>query len=109
MSKEELQAELANAKTNVDRINALIQAFDTSPENNVFESMERAESVLQNRLRGMAFEDCEGAGNCGLDSYSQEFIVDGNHYIGTLKLEYNRHDKTYYYIDDSEWTILPKA
>ena len=56
----------------------------------------------------MAFEDCEGAGNCGMDKYTQEFIVGDMHYIATLTVEYNRHDKTYYYIDETDFTVTPK-
>jgi len=54
-------------------------------------------------LRAKAREDCEGAYNwaynCGLDEYTQEFIVGSTKYLGTAKFEYNRHDKTYYYIE----------
>ena len=86
---------------------ANLNAFKESPENNVFESLDEAEGVLEDRLADMAFEDCEGAGNCGLDEYIQEFIVDGKHYLAKLKCEYNRHDKTYYYLDGREFTVTP--
>ena len=108
MSKEELQNELNLAKQRVAEIEERIYAFDTAPENNVFASLEEASSVLEDRLTNQAFKDCEGAHNCGAEEYSQEFIVDGIHYIGTLKLEYNRHDKTYYYIDGSRWSVEKK-
>jgi hypothetical protein len=108
MDKAALEVELNAAKQRVSEIEQAIEAINTAPENNVFESMDKAQSELEQRLRDQAFEDCEGAGNRGQDEYSQEFIVDGVHYIGTLAVEYNRHDKTYYFIDSSEWSVKPK-
>jgi hypothetical protein len=107
MTKEELQAAVTVArKTLADAEDALL-AFDALPENNVFASLYDAEGALEDRLRNEAFKDCEGAGNCGDDEYTQEFIVDGVRYVGTLSVEYNRHDKTYYYIDSAEFTYAP--
>jgi hypothetical protein len=77
-------------------------------ENNVFETMDKAEAVIENALLVMARDDCEGARNCGAESYSREFMVDGKTYVGTLTCEYNRHDKTYYYIDGHEFAVKPK-
>lgn len=80
-------------------------AFDCAPENNVFDSLEIAEYSLFDKLEGFAQADCEGSHSCGSPEYCQEFIVGGVHYLATLAVEYNRHDKTYYYIDSSEFTI----
>lgn len=52
----------------------------------------------------MADDDCEGSHNCGLDEYRQEYIVDNIKYVGILNVEYNRHDKTYYYVEDSSYS-----
>lgn len=108
MNKAELREELKKATQRVTEIESAIFAIDAAPENNVFSSLEEAGQVLAERLHDEALEDCEGAGNCGADAYLQEFIVDGVHYIGTLSVEYGRHDKTYYYIDDIDWSVKPK-
>ena len=56
----------------------------------MFATLEEAAGVLEERLDGWAFEDCQGAYNVGRDEYTQEFIVDGKHYMATAKYEYNR-------------------
>ncbi len=106
VTKEELQqsvkfcmGELAIAETN-------LAEFIAAPENNVFATLQDAENKLEGRLEGMAHEDCEGSGSCGSDEYTQEFIVDGVHYMATYRPEYNRHDKTYYYIDGAEFSVV---
>ena len=108
MTIEELKAAVKTAKEGVAVAEQALAAFEALPENNVFESLEKAES-LEDVLRGRAHEDCEGAGNCGAEEYMQEFMVDGVVYAATLTVEYNRHDKTYYYIDGSEFSIAAKA
>ena len=80
--------------------------FDSLPENNVFESMELAEARIQNVLLREAKNDCEGANNCGVDEYRRKFMVDGIVYEGILRCEYDRHDKTYYYIDRHEFEVV---
>ena len=84
-----------------------LAVFDALAENNVYDTVEIAEDNLHQILQDRAFEDCEGAGNCGLDEYRQEFLVDGKKYIAILGVEYNRHDKTYYYIDGTDFCIEP--
>jgi len=108
MNKSELESALKLARQQVEESTAALKAIEMAPENNVFASLQEAEDTLSERLREEAFNDCEGAGNCGADAYVQEFIVDGVHYIGTLQVEYNRHDKTYYYIEETSWTASPK-
>lgn len=106
-TKEELVQAVLNAKQALAAAEVALEAFDTAPENNVFATLEEAESVLEDRLRQQAFQDCEGAHNCGNDEYEQEFVVDGKHYMATAKFEYNRHDKMYYYIDGSDFSVAP--
>lgn len=107
MSKEELQAAVVVLKRQFGEAEAALATFIASPENNVFETLEEAEEALEERLRKEAHQDCEGAGNCGAEEYEQEFIVDGIHYQGKLSVEYDRHDKTYYYIDRARFTYEP--
>lgn len=101
--KQALQASATAARTALQGIEDAIKAWDSLPENNVFESLEAA-AALEDTLRDLAFRDCEGAGNCGAPIYERGFMVDGVRYIGTLTVEYNRHDKTYYYIDGATFT-----
>lgn len=107
MSKEELQQAVQEAKQKLFEAESALEDFMSSAENNVFASLEDAEHQLENRLRNQAFEDCEGAGNCGAEEYFQEFIVDGILYEGKLSVEYDRHDKTYYYIDRARFSYEP--
>lgn len=107
MTKEELQTTVTQAEAALTAAKAELEAFDGLPENNVFPTLEDAEGELEDRLRGQAHADCEGSYNCGADEYTQEFIVDGKHYMGTLSVEYDRHDKTYYYIDRARFTYAP--
>jgi len=108
MSKERLQGNIKAAKAMLTAAETELAAFIAAPENNVFDSVDMASAVLEDRLSDMAHADCEGAGNRGLDEYKQEFIVDGLHYIATYKPEYNRHDKTYYYVEDATFTVAQK-
>jgi hypothetical protein len=72
-------------------------------ENNTFDTLKQAASAIKDKLLSLAREDCEGSDNCGNETYTQNFIVAGEEYKGTLKCEYNRHDKKYYYIETSEF------
>jgi hypothetical protein len=107
--KEHLDREVSRARIALAAAGRALELFESRPENNVFASVEEAASALENRLMDKAHDDCEGSHNCGLDVYTQEFIVDGKHYIAKLKCEYNRHDKTYYYVDGHTFTTEPVA
>jgi hypothetical protein len=106
-TREDLQANITAAEKNLNAAKEGLAAFDALPSNNVFETLAKAEGVLEDKLRGLASADCEGSYNRGADEYTQEFIVDGVHYIGTLKVEYNRHDKTYYYVEEASFSYVP--
>lgn len=107
MTKEELQQAVKVAEQKLAAANQALQAFLTAPENNVFENLEDGALSVHGALESQANLDCEGSHNCGLEVYEQEFIVDGIHYLGKLTCQYNRHDKTYYYLDESEFTYEP--
>lgn len=104
MNKQELQAAVKSAAMILAAAEVALAAFEAQAENNVFETLPKALSAVEDKLLGQANQDCQGAHNCGADHYEQEFIVDGVRYLGTLTVEYNRHDKTYYYIDGSDFT-----
>jgi len=75
------------------------------PENNKFSDMKVAERAIEAKLEVEAEMDCEGKYNCGNPQYTQEFYVNDVLYIGILDVEYNRHDKTYYYVEESTFTV----
>ncbi len=92
-----LEGELANAR-------CALADFDAAAENNIFLTLEDA-AGLEDILLERASEDCEGSHNCGLDEYRQEFMCDGKKYVAILDVEYNRHDKRYYYVDGHGFKI----
>lgn len=94
-----LQKELQEAEFNLD------QALCSHQCNN-FSSLDEAESMLYDELWSQASKDCEGSHNCGLDQYSQPFSVGDKQYIAVASVEYNRHDKTYYYVDSFSLKIV---
>lgn len=108
MTRRELNEAIKVAQANVAVAQKALDDFESLAENNVYASMEEA-GVLEEILAGRAFEDCEGSYNCGSPIYEQEFMVDGIVYVATLEVKYNRHDKTYYYIDSREFKIEPKV
>ena len=76
-------------------------------ENNVYSSIEEA-TELEGTLSAYAHADCEGSYNCGSSSYSREFMVGEDRYVAKLEnIEYNRHDKTYYFVDGYDFNIYP--
>ena len=77
----------------------------SSPEYNKFDNMEVASVAIESKLEVQAEEDCEGSYNCGNPQYIQQFYVNDMLYEGVLDVEYNRHDKTYYYVENSEFTV----
>ena len=108
-TKQELQQAIATAKTTLADAKSDLLEWQSRVENNVFQSMEDAESDIEDALMKLARDACEGAYNCGATSYTREFMVDGKVYVGTLTLGYNRHDKTYYYIDEHEFSVIEKV
>jgi hypothetical protein len=106
-TREELTAAIAVAQAKLTEAKGALAAFEAKAENNVFETIEKAAYKVEAMLESRAHQDCEGSHNCGRDEYTQEFMVAGVKYIGTLKVEYNRHDKTYYYIDGTDFSYAP--
>lgn len=103
-TREELNKKVAETKAAYDTAIHNLYKFDAKAENNVFATLDEAESEVEDKLLNEASDDCAGAGNMGCEAYTQEFMVDNVAYIGTLTVEYNRHDKTYYYVDGSNFT-----
>lgn len=103
-TKLELEAAVSTAQTALNLAQQALEAFNDAPENNQFDDLSDALGAIEEKLLETASGDCEGSYNFGLPKYTQEFIVNGTRYVGTLTVEYNRHDKTYYYVDEHEFT-----
>ena len=103
-TRQSLELTVKLAKQNLEAAEAALAAFNELAEHNVFKSIEEACSTLKSTLRNRAVADCEGSYNCGAEEYTQEFMVDGVKYMATLKCEYNRHDKKYYYLDGKKFS-----
>ena len=84
-----------------------LRTFDGLPENNQFTDFQVACKTIEGKLYVEALDDCEGSYNCGLPLYEQKFIVNGELYLGELKVKYGRYDKMYYFIDDREFQVTP--
>lgn len=84
--------------------NQELEEFDASLENNTFETLDEAIETLEDVLLEIAGEACEGSYNCGEPVYTREFMVGDVKYLAKLEVEYNRHDKTYYYIDGRKFS-----
>lgn len=109
VTREELQAKVLLAQGELGLAEKALSEFDSAIEQNVFDTLEDAIEVLTERLLEQACADCEGSYNCGVEEYTQEFVVDGIHYMGTLTCEYNRHDRTYYYVEEHKFTYKLKG
>lgn len=94
-----LEEELQEAEFN------LHQALSSAEYNN-FSSLDEAESILYDELHSQAVNDCEGMHNFGSDQYTQPFSVGDKQYIAVANVEYNRHDKTYYYVDNFNFKVV---
>jgi hypothetical protein len=108
MNKEQtinaLELNIKEAQKRLDYHKGALEDFRASHECNVFDNLEDAEDAIAEELEALAREECEGAYNCGNESYSRGFFVGGKAYEATMTFEYNHHDKTYYYIDSSEYS-----
>ena len=105
MDKQELINAIELAKKNLLSAELALDKYEAVAANNVYPTIDEALADIEDKLNAKADRDCEGAHNCGNDEYEQMFMVGGVTYIALLKVEYNRHDKTYYYVDgtDFEW------
>ena len=74
------------------------------------ETLAHYEWEIEQLASYQASEDCEGSYNCGDDSYEVVVKTKEGHFSVWVDFEYNRHDKTYYYIENSKvnWNTLKK-
>lgn len=78
--------------------------IDTAPENHRYESLEIAEDRLHDLLYQEACDSC-GDGEYGEDELKQKFYVGEQMYEAVLSVEYNRHDKRFYYVECATLSI----
>lgn len=106
MDKALIAAEIAAHQKKIAELEQSLIDFDSLIENNQYESHDDAEGSITKRFRGIAREACEGAYNYGDDFYTQRYQIAGNPNVfkATVTFEYNRHDKTYYYIDGMDYS-----
>lgn len=91
-------------QTELDNLNEKIYLLKTSVGNHYYESLEDAVCNLEDFLCDQAVADCEGSHCCGDEKYEQVFRVGDKLYKAKLECEYNRHDKKYYYLEESEFS-----
>lgn len=67
-----------------------------------YDTLDEAKEYVKDDLHDVASEDCEGSHNFGDESYFSIVKVkeDNKFYKITVNFEYNRHDKTYYFIEE---------
>ncbi len=89
-----------------DDLQALDRAIDVElnkPTQWKFDDYQEACWAVEEHLEAIAGNDCERSYKRGQSAYTQDFYVGGDLYLGTLTVEYGRHDKTYYFIDQSDF------
>jgi hypothetical protein len=103
--RETLVDQIKNIETALAHAKAALNNFDSLPENNTFDDLQTAVRKVHGKLSAEARKDCEGSYNFGSDEYTQLFVVNNITYLGKLKVEYNRHDKTYYYVECEDFSF----
>ena len=106
MNREQLEEKIRLAELTLKEAKKELRDWESLASNNIFVSLEDAEE-LEGILWNRAKADCEGSYRCGLDEYIQKFMINSVEYVATLEIEYNRYDKTYYYIENSVFSIKP--
>jgi hypothetical protein len=94
----DLEQDLVSNKSELYRLERL-------PEYNKFANITIAGASIYDKLENEAHTDCRGSYNCGNPQYTQQFYVDDVLYVGILDVEYNRHDKQYYYIENTDFKV----
>lgn len=100
----ELKADREIQEEKLKELNKQIEYYHYHPSNWIFSSPEDVGYILEDELQSRASEACEGSYNCGQDAYTQLFYVGDVLHEARLDCEYNRHDKTYYYLEESKFS-----
>lgn len=108
MNKEQIATEIATHHKAIAVLEQSLMDIDSMIENNQYTDQKNAEYSITEHFSGIAHEQCEGSGNCGEPLFKRRYQIAGNPntFEATVEFEYNRHDKTYYYIDGTEYSYI---
>lgn len=97
---------VAELRLKITELEKEIEILESDVCNFQFESHDDAEDAISSLLYTKAEDACEGSHNCGADEYAQAYqlIGDSKVYSGKITVDYNRHDKTYYYVDGCKYS-----
>lgn len=109
LQRTEWVGNVAIAQKALDEAVRVLRDFDCLPEQHRYDTLEMARSGVEVFLEDTASNDCTGSHCWGKDKYTQVFFVGDTRYEGTLFVEYNRHDKQYYYVDATTFTYTEVA
>lgn len=105
-TKEDIQEAIKTLQKYVGQLEQRLAEIEGDINNHIYPDLDTAMGNLEGLFDSWANNDCEGSHCCGSPEYTQEFIVDDVKYMGIGLYEYNRHDKTYYYIDGSSFKYV---
>ena len=105
-----LKQQLDEVKKSALVLEATIRDMKNHLSMHCYESHDNAEAQISGDLEIEAYRGCEGSYKCGADTYEQDYTISGSEdvFTGVLKVEYNRYDKIYYYIDGIEYSYKEK-
>jgi hypothetical protein len=108
ITKEALEQFVKEAEQALLEAEQALADYNANITQHIYPDIETATGEVEDLLYSRARQDCEGQYNCGSDEYFQGFVVDGQEYLGTLRCFYNRHDKTYYFVEEStfSWELI---
>lgn len=108
MNREQIAAEIYAHQKSIEVLEQSLMDIDSSMENNQYTDQKNAEYSITKRFEGIAQKQCEGAYNCGDEQFQQRYQITGNPNVfeATVKFEYNRHDKTYDYIEGTTYSYV---
>jgi hypothetical protein len=102
----EINNEIVELKKNLESLQETKQILQLSREYNMYSNQNEAKNRVEGLLEDLANNDCEGSYTCGLAYYSCDYSANGKNFLCVATPEYNRHDKTYYYVDSIKFDHL---
>lgn len=99
----ELNAEAKQHYDALARINSQKAQLEDNILNFVYDNLKQAKAAIEDYLYEEASETC-GDMMCGNPELERDYIVNGIRYVCTGHFEYDRHDKRFYYLFDSQYT-----
>jgi hypothetical protein len=100
-----LHSAILAAENDIALARDAIDDLTSEAGNNVYDSLEDAQGEIEDALHAKASDACEGSHCMGLDEYHQMFMVDGQVFKATMKCDYDRHDKRYYYVYATAFSV----